>query len=76
MIGQGRGRRLSPAGVESVLGFCTPEQHDRFLEQIPVMEKYIVEGGVQLIRIWLESSDKEQKRRFEARIPTIRSGRG
>jgi polyphosphate kinase 2 len=56
------------AGVESVLGFCTPEQHDRFLEQIPVMEKYIGEGGVQLIRIWLESSDKEQKRRFEARM--------
>ena len=56
------------AGVEFVLGFWTPEQHDRFLEQIPVLEKYIVEGGVQLIKIWLESSDKEQKRRFEARI--------
>jgi polyphosphate kinase 2 len=56
------------AGVEYVMGFCTPEQRDRFLDQVPVMEKYIVEGGVQLIKIWLESSDEEQKRRFEARI--------
>jgi polyphosphate kinase 2 len=56
------------AGVEYVLGFCTPKQHDRFLTQVPVMERSIVEGGIQLIKIWLESSDKEQKRRFEARI--------
>jgi len=56
------------AGVEHVLGFCTPEQHDVFLQHIPVLEKYIVAGGVQLIKIWLESSDEEQKRRFEARI--------
>ena len=56
------------AGVEYVMGFCTREQHERFLEQVPVMEKYIVGGGVMLIKIWLESSDEEQKRRFEARI--------
>ena len=56
------------AGVEYVLGFCTPEQHDSFLEHVPTLEKYIVGGGVQLIKIWLESSDEEQKRRFEARI--------
>jgi polyphosphate kinase 2 len=56
------------AGVEYVMGFCTKEQHDRFLELCPVVEKYIIEGGIQLIKIWLESSDKEQKRRFEARI--------
>jgi len=56
------------AGVEVVLGFCTPEERDRFLEHIPTLEKYIVDGGVQLIKIWLESSDEEQKRRFEARI--------
>ncbi|MEQ1800870.1 MAG: polyphosphate kinase 2 [Gammaproteobacteria bacterium] len=55
-------------GVEYVMGFCTGEQHQRFLENCPEMEKYIVEGGIQLIKIWLESSDKEQKRRFEARI--------
>ena len=38
------------------------------LELCPEIEKYIVDGGIQLIKIWLESSDKEQKRRFEARI--------
>jgi polyphosphate kinase 2 len=56
------------AGVEYVLGFCTREQHDAFLNNISVFEKFVVAGGVQLIKIWLESSDKEQKRRFEARI--------
>jgi polyphosphate kinase 2 len=55
-------------GVEYVMGFCTEEQHARFLENCPQMEKYIVDGGVQLIKVWLESSDEEQKRRFEARI--------
>ena len=56
------------AGVEYVMGFCTKEQHARFLDRCPVIEKYIVDGGIQLIKIWLESSDKEQKRRFEARM--------
>jgi polyphosphate kinase 2 len=56
------------AGVEYVMGFCTPEQHDRFLEILPEMEGYIIEGGIKLIKIWLEVSDKEQKRRFEQRI--------
>jgi len=56
------------AGVEYVLGFCTPEQHDHFLKVCPEAEKYIVSNGIQLIKIWLESSEKEQKRRFEARI--------
>jgi polyphosphate kinase 2 len=55
-------------GVEYVMGFCSEEQHARFLGNCPQMEKYIVEGGVQLIKIWLESSDEEQRRRFEARI--------
>jgi len=56
------------AGVEYVMGFCTKGQHARFLELCPEIEQYIVEGGIQLIKIWLEVSDKEQKRRFEARI--------
>jgi len=55
-------------GVEYVMGFCTKEQHARFLQTCPEMERYLVEGGIQLIKIWLEVSDKEQKRRFEARI--------
>jgi polyphosphate kinase 2 len=56
------------AGVERVMGFCSDEQYERFLELCPLMEKYIVEGGIMLIKFWLEVSDKEQKRRFEARI--------
>ncbi len=56
------------AGVERVMGFCTKEQYERFLELCPVVEKYIVDGGILLIKVWLEVSDKEQKRRFEARI--------
>src|SRR3974390_187816 len=56
------------AGVEYVMGFCTEKQHSRFLELCPEMEKYIVDGGIRLIKVWLEVSDKEQKRRFEARM--------
>ncbi|HKX60314.1 MAG TPA: polyphosphate kinase 2, partial [Verrucomicrobiae bacterium] len=56
------------AGVEHVMGFCTKEQHRLFLERCPLFEKYIVDGGILLIKLWLEVSDKEQKRRFEARI--------
>jgi len=56
------------AGVEYVMGFCTKKQHAGFLRICPEMEQYIVDGGIQLIKIWLEVSDEEQKRRFEARI--------
>ena len=56
------------AGVEHVMGFCSKEQHQLFLERCPEIEKYIVDAGVILIKFWLEVSDKEQKRRFEARI--------
>ncbi len=56
------------AGVEYVMGFCTEKQHARFLERCPEMEKYIVDTGIRLIKIWLEVSDREQKRRFEARL--------
>jgi polyphosphate kinase 2 len=56
------------AGVEYVMGFCTKEEHKRFLQRCPEIEQYIVDGGIQLIKIWLEASDDEQKRRFEARI--------
>jgi polyphosphate kinase 2 (PPK2 family) len=56
------------AGVEYVMGFCSEDQYRRFLVLCPQFEKYIVDGGIQLIKIWLDSSDKEQKRRFEARI--------
>jgi polyphosphate kinase 2 len=56
------------AGVEYVMGFVDEKQHERFLKLCPAMEKHIVDGGIQLIKIWLEVSDKEQKRRFEARM--------
>jgi len=56
------------AGVEYVMGFCTKKQHDRFLKLCPQIERFLVEGGVILIKLWLEVSNAEQKRRFEARI--------
>jgi polyphosphate kinase 2 (PPK2 family) len=55
------------AGVEYVMGFCSKEQHERFLQVCPSVEKYI-DTGIQLIKFWLEVGDEEQKRRFEARI--------
>ncbi len=56
------------AGVEHVMGFCTEKQYESFLERCPEVEDYIVAGGIQLIKFWLEVGDEEQKRRFEARI--------
>jgi polyphosphate kinase 2 len=56
------------AGVEHVMGFCSKEQHRRFLKNCPEIERYMVNGGIRLIKYWLEVSNKEQERRFEARI--------
>ena len=56
------------AGVEPVMGFCTKAQHKRFLKVCPEFEMYLVDDGIQLIKYWLEVSEPEQKRRFEARI--------
>jgi polyphosphate kinase len=56
------------AGVEYVMGFCSEQQRERFLRLCPMIERFIVEGGTILIKIWLEVSNDEQKRRFEARI--------
>jgi polyphosphate kinase len=56
------------AGVEHVMRFCTAEEHQRFLKRCPQIEKYIVDGGIQLIKIWLEVGKDEQERRFTARI--------
>ena len=50
------------------MGFCTEEQHHRFLELCPQIEKYIVDGGIMLIKVWLEVGQEEQQRRFSARI--------
>jgi polyphosphate kinase len=56
------------AGVEHVMGFCTDEQYERFLDLCPDIEKYIVEGGIRLVKYWLEVTNKEQEKRFAARI--------
>jgi polyphosphate kinase 2 len=56
------------AGIEYVMGFCTKEQHERFLVVCPEFERYAVDDGILLIKYWLEVSEVEQKRRFEARI--------
>jgi polyphosphate kinase 2 len=56
------------AGVEYVMGFCSKEQHQRFLDLCPEIEKYVVDGGVQLIKIWLDVAQDEQEKRFKARI--------
>ena len=56
------------AGVERVMGFCSKKEYHRFLENCPIVEKYIVDGGIILVKFWLEVGKKEQVRRFEARI--------
>jgi polyphosphate kinase 2 len=56
------------AGVERVMVFCTKDQYRQFLEICPEFEKYIVDGGIILIKFWLEVGKKEQQRRFEARL--------
>jgi len=56
------------AGVEHVMGFCSKQQYKRFMHLCGTMERYIVEGGIILIKYWLEVGQDEQRRRFEARI--------
>src|SRR5215510_14308507 len=50
------------AGVEYVMGFCTEAQHKSFLELCPQIEKYIIDGGTTLIKVWLEVGQEEQQR--------------
>jgi polyphosphate kinase len=56
------------AGVEHVMGFCTDGQYDRFMKLCPSVERYIVDGGIMLVKFWLEVSNQEQERRFRARM--------
>jgi polyphosphate kinase len=56
------------AGVERVMGFCTPEETERFLELVPAVEKAMVDNGIILLKYWLEVSPDEQTRRLEGRI--------
>jgi polyphosphate kinase 2 len=56
------------AGVEYVMGFCSPAEHKRFLELCPLVEKFAVDAGIILIKLWLEVGMEEQEQRFKARI--------
>ncbi|MGN6175936.1 MAG: polyphosphate kinase 2, partial [Streptosporangiaceae bacterium] len=56
------------AGVERVMGFCTPEETDRFLELVPGVEKAMCDNGILLVKYWLEVSPGEQTRRLQSRI--------
>jgi polyphosphate kinase len=56
------------AGVERVMGFCKPQETDRFLELAPAWEKAMTESGIVLLKYWLEVSPDEQTRRLESRI--------
>jgi len=56
------------AGVERVMGFCTAEETERFLELVPSVEKAMVDSGILLLKYWLEVSADEQTRRLESRI--------
>lgn len=56
------------AGVERVMGFCTKEQTERFLQAVPKVELAMIESGIILLKYWLEVSPEEQTRRLEGRI--------
>lgn len=56
------------AGVERVMGFCSMEEHRRFLRQCPIFERMIIEDGVLLRKYWFSVSDAEQEKRFKSRL--------
>ncbi len=58
------------AGVERVMGYCTPQEYRRFLHQCPTFERLLVEDGILLRKYWFSVSDEEQERRFGRACPT------
>ena len=56
------------AGVEKVMGFCTPEQHNEFLQQAPLFEEMVVNNGINLTKFWFSVSPAEQRTRFAIRL--------
>jgi len=56
------------AGVERVMGFCSEEQADGFLNAVPMVERAMVDSGIILLKYWLEVSPEEQERRLESRV--------
>ena len=55
------------AGVERVMGFCTEEQYNDFMRQVPEFEKHLISSGIHLIKFWFSVSREEQRRRFAER---------
>jgi polyphosphate kinase 2 len=55
------------AGVEKVMGFCTPEEYSRFMRQTPIFEQMLIDDGIMLSKYWFSVSDSEQLRRFKSR---------
>jgi polyphosphate kinase len=56
------------AGVEHVMGFCTPEEYREFMQSCPEFERMLVRSGIIVLKYWFSVSDDEQERRFQARI--------
>ena len=56
------------AGVEHVMGFCSPEEYEAFFRDVPEFEKLIIRSGIQLVKYWFSITDAEQAFRFNARI--------
>jgi len=56
------------AGVEYVMGFCTPDEYTEFLRSCPEFERMLVRSGIQLVKYWFSVSDEEQEKRFQARL--------
>ncbi|MDO8926193.1 MAG: polyphosphate kinase 2 [Sideroxyarcus sp.] len=55
------------AGVEQVMGFCTPDEYNEFMRQAPEFERNLVRSGIHLIKFWFSVSREEQRRRFKER---------
>jgi polyphosphate kinase 2 len=55
------------AGVEYVMGFCSPEEHAEFLRSCPEFERMLIHSGIILLKYWFSVSDEEQERRFHDR---------
>jgi polyphosphate kinase 2 (PPK2 family) len=55
------------AGVERVMGFCTPDQHQEFVSQVPLFEQMLVNDGISLTKLWFSVTQSEQRTRFTIR---------
>lgn len=56
------------AGVEHVMGFCTPGEYEQFFQDVPEFERMVIRSGIQLVKYWFSITDAEQEFRFRARI--------